>query len=450
MPDVSVSVVPMLDCSESMAAAMPLVIIDGKAFVRAARPGDQIGVVKFQSSASMLFPSTTTLETVDPGLTVTAAAAAKIATLSSSGLTNMAGAVNIASTLLGQATNQTRAYMMLSDGEWNVGGDPSPSLSASYPIYMCGLGQYISRSMVSSMLTKNSASEYLASPNAYEMMKIFNTIRGLAADASVVRNALAPYAGTDYSLVPMTITPSTDECQFTVVFSSERYSYTPSPVPDASHINIQLIDPSGATTSLQPVIAEPGYAIFNLQSPQPGTWQVLSQYTVANPIYSTAAGFEFNTITKLSLDVQSVADPGESVKIRAHLVEGDAPIENAKVWARVGAPRFELGDLLAEHADAIDKRLAGDGDPEDGHEIPARVEALRQLLVERQPGVDPFPRGSSHRSLEQAEDGSYVADLGPTPYSGPHTVEVFASGEEPSSKSPFTRTTQASVAVGVD
>jgi len=450
MPDVSVSVVPMLDCSASMYSAMPLVIIDGKAFVRSARPGDQIGVVEFQTTAAMLYPSTTTLETVDPGTTVTLAAAAKIGTLSSAGGTNMAGAVGIATTLLGQATNQTRAYMMLSDGEWNAGGNPAPSLSASYPIYVCGLGQYINRSMVSSMLTKNAASEYVPSPFAWEMMKVFNTIRGLAADAAVVNNNLSKYAGTDYSLMPMTITPSTDECQFTVVFSSTQYSYTSSPVPDASHISIRLIDPSGAMTSLQPVIAEPGYAIFNLQAPQPGTWRVLSQYAVGNPIYSTAAGFEFNTITKLSLDVQPVAAPGESVEIKAHLVEGDAPIENAKVWARVGAPRFELGDLLDENAEAIDKHLAGEGESEDGHGIPARVEALRKLLVERQPGVDPFPRGSSYRLLEQAEDGSYVADLGPTPYSGPHTVEVFASGEEPSSKAPFRRTMQAGVAVGAD
>ncbi|HEY5262237.1 MAG TPA: VWA domain-containing protein [Solirubrobacteraceae bacterium] len=451
MPDVSVSVVPMLDRSGSMADAMPLVIIDAKAFVRAARPGDQIGVVQFESSVSMLYPTTQTLATVDAQFTVTAAAAAKIATLTAGGGTDMGDAVKIANTLMAGAANPVRAYMLLSDGDWNEGPDPNPLVPASTPIFVCGLGPGMRESYVAGMLAKNPSSQYIAAPNAYQMMQVFNAIRGLTAEAGVVRNTIAPYTGTDYTLTPMTIDASTDECQFTVVWSDEQYSYT-SGIPDARHVNLQLIDPNGNTTQLQPVIADPGYAIFNLQSPQPGTWQVLAQYTVQSPIYGTSAGFEFESTTLLTLDLPPTAAVGEPVRVRAHLTDNGAPVENVKVTARVSAPQFELSRLLEEHAPALATHLQNKGRDEqtaqESNGGAGRVAALREVLLKRNPGVDPFPHAASYRTFSQADDGAYATYLGPTPRSGPYTIEVTASGYLPSSKSAFERSALATVLVG--
>jgi hypothetical protein len=450
MPDVSVSVVSLLDASGSMEPAMPMVIIDGKAFVRSARPGDQIAVVQFQSSASMLYPATQTLATVDGQLSVTAAAAAAIGGLTSAGQTNMHQAVQIANNVLTSATLPTQAYMLLSDGNWNDGGDPAPVMPATPPIFICGLGPQMQQSYVQGMLNKNPASRYIASPNAWQMMQVFNTIRGLAAQATVARNQVMVYSGTDYTLTPVQVSSTTDEGQFTVVWSNANLSYTPG-VPDATHVNIVLIDPNGASTDLRPVIADPGYAIFNVNAPQPGEWNVLSQYAAQSGTYATTAGFEFDTQLQLALDVPRSAAPGEKVTVRARLTDGTAPIESALVGVRLRAPRYDVARLLDQHATAVDEYLkrtltaVADTEP-----VPSlrRFAALRGVLKAQGSDIDPFDETATFHPLAQDDDGSYHADLGPAPHGGDYTIEATARGYAHAAQTAFDRATMATIMVG--
>lgn len=437
MTDVSVSVVAMLDVSGSMSQAMPMVIIDGKAFIRSARPADQIAVVKFESTASMVYPSNQALITVDGQMTVTAAAAAAIATLRSGDMTDMGDAVNMAAAMMAGATNTTKAYMLLSDGNWNVGPDPNAAMPSNVPVFICGLGSGMSQSYVSGMLSKNANSRYIASPNAYQMMQVFNSIRGLAAQAAVPTNVIQAYSGTDYSLTPVTIAGTSDEVQFSVVWSDASISYT-SGQPDANHVNLVLIDPSGASTPYQPVIADPGYAIFALNAPQTGVWQILTQYAVANPLTGTHAGFEYDTVLHLDLKTPTTVSQGSGFTIRAELTDAGSPIENAAVSARVTKPQFELPAMLAQHRDAIARHQ--DANPD--HSPHA---ALQAVLEQTAPGVEHFPYASTYVPLVQAEDGSYQAEVGATERSGAYNVEVIAKGASSKSRAVFSRTGRSTV-----
>jgi von Willebrand factor type A domain len=446
MPDVSVSVVSLLDCSSSMASAMPMVIIDGKAFIRSARPGDQIAVVQFQSSASMVYPATQTFATVDGNLSVTAAAAAAIGRVTSAGMTNMNQAVTIANNVLNTASLPTRAYMLLSDGDWNQGGDPGPVTPTTLPIFVCGLGPYMQRSYVASMLARNPNSQYIASPNAYQMMQVFNSIRGLAAQANVARNVINTYSGTDYQLTPVQVSSSTDEGQFTVVWSNPNLSYT-SGVPDANHVNIVLIDPQGQTTPLQPVVTDPGYAIFNVQSPAPGQWQVLSQYASQSGTYATTAGFEFDTQLELALDVPRTADPGSALTIRAHVTEQGRPLEGAQVGIRLRAPAHDVPKLLDQRAAVIEARVRRVGG-ESGADEQGRLKALREIVAAEHPPIDLLAEHATYHALRPAEDGSYVAEVGPLPHAGDYTIEATATAFASEAKTRFERATTATVMVG--
>lgn len=447
MPDVSVSVVSMLDISGSMAQALPMVIIDGKAFVRSARPEDQIAVIRFQTSASMLYPATQTLATVDNSLAVTAAAAAAIGGLTVGDLTNMHDAVVMANTVIATATLPTRAYMMLSDGNWNQGGDPTPVMPSAPPIFICGLGPYLQRSFVQGMLDKNPASQYIASPNAYQMMQVFNTIRGLAAQATVARNVINPYSGTDYTITPVQVSTTTDEGQFSVVWSDARLSYT-SGMPDATHVNVVLINPAGQSTTIQPAIADPGYAIFNVDAPQPGQWQVLCQYASQSGTFATTAGFEFDTELQLGLDVPRTLARGEPLTVRASLTDGTGPIESAQVGIRLRAPRHDVDGLLERHAAAVtellDRTPAGSDGPDSEHR--RRLDALREVL--RADGIDPFEQASTFHPLVPAGDGTYQADLGTPSHGGDYTIEATASGYAQRASTSFDRATMATVVVG--
>lgn len=446
MPDVSVSVVTMLDCSGSMTAAMPMVIIDGKAFIRSARPGDQIAVIKFQSTASMVYPGSQAFATVDGSLSVTAAAAAAIGRLTAGGNTNMYQAVTIANTVLTGATWPTRAYVLLTDAQWNDGGDPGPITPGTLPLFVCGLGPYMDRSAVESMLAKNANSQYIASPNAYQMMQVFNTIRGLAAQANVARNVINSYSGTDYVLTPVQVSSATDEGQFTVVWSNANLSYTPG-MPDATHINIVLIDPQGRTTPLQPVIADPGYAIFNVQAPPPGQWQVLSQYASQNGTVATTAAFEFDTQMELALDVPRTAGAGAPLTVRAHVTEQGRPVEGAQVRVRLRAPAHDIPRLLDQHAAEIERRVQRATDEQETH-APSRLQVLQQIVGDLDPTVDLLAEHATCHALQPAEDGSYVAEIGPLPHGGDYTIEADARAFAPAAKTQFERSTMTTVMVG--
>ncbi len=451
MPDVSVAVVSLLDISTSMEQVMPMVIIDGKAFVRSARPGDQVAGLQFNDAASMVYPSTQTFATVDGQGSVTAAAATAIDRLRAGGNTNMHDAVSTANTVLGSASLPTRAYMLLSDGDWNVGGDPGPVMPSTLPLFVCGLGRYMQQAYVQSMLTKNSASQYIAAPNAWQVMQVLNTIRGLADQANVVRNMVAPYSGTDYTLTPVMVSAATDEGQFTVVWTNPNLSYT-SGTPDANHVNIVLINPSGQSTTIQPVIADPGYAIFNVDAPQPGEWQVLSQYAAQSGTFATTAAFEFVPTMRLTLDVPQTAATGETLIARAHVTDNGAHIERAQVGIRLRAPRHSLPGLLEQHAAAIDEHLDHTSPKDTAADPPSehrqRLDALHEVLRLQAPDVDPFEEAVTYHPLVQDDDGSYYADLGPAPHGGDYTIEATARGYAPNAQTDFERATMATIMVG--
>ncbi len=438
------SVVTMLDVSDSMASVIPFVIIDGKAFVRAARPGDQIAVIKFSDDASMVYPTTQAFTTEDPQRTISAAAAAAIQGLTSQNMTNIGAAVTIANNIIATAANSAKAYVLLSDGYWNRGTDPN-TLPLSAPIYICGLGPSMQRSYVSGMLEKSSSSQYIASPGPVQMMQVFNQIRGLADDAMVPANQIDSYSGgTDYVTTPVTVSATTDDVQFTVVWSTPC-SYT-SGAPDPTHINITLVDPSGTTTSDQPVVADPGYAIFEPSSPAPGQWTIVAQYSLTAPINGTSAGFEFDTVLKLGLTVPDEASGQEPVTLRADMTDDGEPVEKAQVTARIMAPQFDVDELLDRHQAAIDERLSkSKGMAEEGRAT--RVGALREHLLKESPGSEPFPYSATFIALGQADDGAYEGELGPTPLGGNYTVEVTAKGYASRSKTPFQRKAMATVAV---
>jgi hypothetical protein len=184
MSDVNVSIVAMVDRSASMLSAMQFVEDDGKAFVRAARPGDEIAVVEFRDTAKVLYPDAPEFATVDGQLASTAEAATRLVGGTGAGQTNLYQAMSIAQGLIPHASHSTRAIVMFTDGVWNTGGDPTPLVGPSPPLFVCGIGPFAAPSNVAEMLKKNSQSRYLEWPSSWDMIGLFNSIRDLAAGPS--------------------------------------------------------------------------------------------------------------------------------------------------------------------------------------------------------------------------------------------------------------------------
>lgn len=440
----TVSVVPMLDISGSMSTAMGIVKIDAKAFVRSARPNDQIAVVAFTDSSSVIYPIPAAMVTVSQSLNETALAAQAIQGLNTGNMTNMGQAIQQGNSLIATATGSVKAFVILSDGMSNVGPDPTTVLGATPPIFVAGLGPYVQQSYFQPLLNKNANSRYYNAPNAYQMMQIFNDIRATPPDVAATSNALASYSGADYQLVSNQVAAGTDEAQMSVVWSDPNYHYT-SGNPSGYAVNVVLIDPNGNTTSLQPVIADPGYAIFNLTNPQPGNWQALVQYSVASQVWGTAAGFEFDTAVGLYVDAPSTLAAGQPLVARAQVLDEGKPVEGLTIRAHLVRPAISVANALARHAEALRSVIPDAGLLADGlDENLAKFETYRR---QRAPQEDVLPRTPAFVKLTPDDAGGYLLSFVDTQEAGAYDVVLNVDGTNPVTGRSFTRTRRFSTLV---
>jgi len=447
MPGITnVAVVPMLDISDSMSSAMGIVKIDGKAFIRSARANDQIAVVAFTDNSRIIYSNNGQLATVSQSLVETALAAQAIEQLTTGNLTNIGQAIQQGNQLIaGAVVPNVKAFVLLSDGMATTGPDPNTILGSTPPLYIAALGPYAQQSYFQRMLAMNASSTYYNQPNAYQMMLMFNAIRAKPADAGLTSNALASYTGSDYQIQPNVIAGDSDEAQINVVWSDKRFYYT-SGNPSGFAINVVLIDPNGNTSPLQPVITDGGYAIFNIASPQPGTWQALIQYAVPSPIWGNTAGFEFDTQVNLRVDAPKTLPAGEPLRATARVLDEGKVVEGLTIKAVVTRPSISVANALVKHGKALasirpDTELLEGGVSEDI----AKLETYRRSQYEQGDILRVVP---SLATLEAKPDGTHALTFGNTMEAGSYNVTLTVEGTNPATKKRFSRTDMFSTLVG--
>jgi len=445
----TVGYVLMMDTSGSMRNAISTVKIDAKAFVRSSRPNDQFGINQFNNSASWVYPNNSNIVTVSSDYHETADAANAIESkiVPTSGLTNLGEAISLGNSMISQATTDEKAFVILSDGEWNTGPNPNNILQNEPPIFVAGLGPYLSRSMFEPLLAKNPNSQFYHQPNAWEMMQIFNDIRGLPLDTAIASNKMDTYMGSDYNITESRISQDSDEAQFSVVWSDEKYKYT-SGNPQGNNINVQLIDPNGQTMKCEPDIVGDGYCIFNLQDVQAGTWRTLVQYSVSSQIYGTSAGFQFNTIASVSLDIDAPAvhEVGKPLSFKAKIIGNNEPIEGLTVHARLKAPVMSLDNAVKKHYKEFEKEKEDEIMLKKGFssEI-AKLHTLRMKQIQKH---DILPVKHAYQILQPQKDGTYQGIIHDTEQAGAYSGEIIVQGIDPKTKLPFSRVKHFSTLVG--
>jgi hypothetical protein len=441
----NVAVVSMLDVSGSMSSAMGIVKIDGKAFIRSARPNDQIAVIAFSDTSSIIYSNNGQLATVSPSLNETALAAQAIQGLQTLDLTNIGQAMQQGNQLIGgAASGNVQAFVLLSDGYYNVGPDPNTVLGANPPLYVAALGPFAQQAYFQTMLNKNGNSRYYNQPNAYQMMQIFNTIRATPVNAGLTSNALAAYAGADYQLQQNIIAGDSDEMQINAVWSDPNYFYTRGN-PSGFAINVVLIDPNGHTSPLTPTVTDGGYAIFNVPNPQPGVWQTLIQYSVNSQIYGTTAGFEFDTVVNLTFDAPTTLRAGEPLHFTAQVVDEGKVVEGLSIRAHVTRPSISIANAVAQHAKALTKVRPDLNLLERGAD-----EATAKLAVYREtqmPTGDILRPISSLVTMTPQPGGTHAFTLDQTAEAGSYNVKLSVEGHNPVTGKRFSRTDMFSTLV---
>jgi|GEM_PF-4098385 len=329
------NVLPIIDTSASMSSSgyVETTQTDSEAFVRAARPGDRIGVVSYDQYGRITYPLTgNQLVTVDFSLKQTKEAADAIQRLSFMGAcTNIGGGIQTARTMMDSAP-APKGLVLLSDGYQNCGTPPLTVLP-NYPIYSCAMGPYSDQNLMWDIAARTGGKYYFA-PTVFDMMLIFNQIRGeLDLAMRIVTNELSSLAKGESKRYPVTISDGQTAAQFAYTWNDTAVSYTPD-APGPNQIHVNLFDPDGTEWAEPPQVIGGGYVIFNVEGAKPGTWEIGVQLgtTQSDVVPVTAGGFEFGAG---SVSIQ-IGDPAALHNHTAHsnpvkLLKDGVPLQDVAV-----------------------------------------------------------------------------------------------------------------------
>lgn len=436
----TVGFVMMVDTSGSMSSVMEQVKIDANTFLGCALPGDRFGINQFSTQAAWVYPEgpDPIASPVSPDLKELTEAANKTDRLYPQNLTNIGDAFRLSYQMLDKGIPaDIKAFVLISDGGHNTGAAPESVYTGYPPLSIGALGYWMKESYFKPLIDKNpKENKYYHAEKKEEMIKMFFDIRGAVPNAILLANEQQAYRGMGYQLVPATVCSASGKAQFSVAWPDKRYKYT-SGRPDGYQINVQLIDPKGHHRTDKPAIAGDGYCIFDLDDAQSGTWDVLVQYAVSQPIYGTVGAFQLDVDIKTEIVTPSTSSAGQPVPLHIEVSRNGIPLENLKIQATVKRPAISVENALKKYASRLKSiRLEGN---EINPEAPEELERLRLLHAQLLPQENILPVYSSFHTLAyEPADGLYANTFAETHEAGSYTVQAKITGTDPKTGQPVT------------
>jgi len=282
----SCSIAVIIDRSGSMGASGYLAPAqtDANTFINVMNPGDSLGVVSFNGTASIVYGTSTALTSLTAAGQSTACTA--VSAITSSGNTNMVAAFTTTAAMMANSS-APMGEIFLSDGMYNVGGNPVPGLATTPPIYTIALGPNGQQKTLSAIASKTGGT-YNYAPNALQLAEIYNTIASQTSVAVSITNtqtsvASDKFVGTD-GVVPSGATQAT----FSVNWDDDTVTYTPN-TPSDGEVNVFLTDPNGNTVTTTATGSGPGFVVFKIASPLVGTYTAYAWYAASSTGSSTLA-----------------------------------------------------------------------------------------------------------------------------------------------------------------
>jgi hypothetical protein len=207
------------------------------------------------------------------------------------------------------------------------------------------MGPYSDQNLMKDIAFRTGGKYYFA-PTVFDMMLIFNQIRGeLDPAMQIVTNELSSLAKGESKRYPVAISEGQTAAQFAYIWNDTAVSYTPD-APGPNQIQITLFDPAGTQWTEPPQVIGGGYVFFNIDGAKPGTWEIAVQLgtTQADAVPVTAGGFEFGA-GNFSIQIDdpaALSSPSHSVK----LLKDGVPLHDVAVQVQ----RLEAEPRLLEMA----------------------------------------------------------------------------------------------------
>ncbi|CAD0005669.1 vWA domain-containing protein [Flavobacterium salmonis] len=442
--------IPIVDTSGSMTSYnyVALTVIDTKAFLSNALPGDYIGVASYDTNGRVTYP----LTIVDQALTVPTAAANAVQNLSFNGnSTNIGGGLQTAVNMLSAApAGINKGFVLLTDGYQNAGTYPIPLPAGTPPVYACAMGPNSDQNLLRQIATQSNGVFYYA-PYVYDMMTIYNQIRSQTPGAQLLANGYKNATAYDFLLIPATVSVGNDLGQFSVVWTDPSYLFT-NGQPGANQLSVTLVTPAGVTITPMPSVQGGGYVTFNIDSPASGLWYIQIMYGGAQPIGLTGGAFEYSpsaNAAPINMEVENsiVAKSGQPFQFSINLTDDEKSISNQQIFATITKPKISTNNALKAYAHLLkDIQL-----PQDLLESTTNnnleIEKLNVLRKNMMPNTDIQPQIKYGKILTQGKDGKYTGTIEDTLEAGSYNVHLQVTGYAEKSKTPFSRSHFMSILV---
>jgi hypothetical protein len=408
-------------------------------FVNLLQNQDRFSVISFSDSVYPTYPDTFSLATVVDASTLHAATTA-ISGLSTKNMTNMKAAINEANSIMGSSP-KPHGMVMLSDGLYNVGGDPLPSVGTSVPIFTIALGDHGQVKTLQSISNK-SGGIFQLTPDSIGLASIYFDIVGQSKVAQTVYNRQAPIAAAvanaaggaqaaASSTVPATIRVRSgqDNAVMTVNWDDDSVGYVYGPA-SAGKIGVQVMDPDFNYVHPETLYEGMGFVTFRIATPMAGDWQLFANYNDAKTLNLTIGGFDPDDQTGVTVELDdALPNQGGPVAFKAKLHTDGAQHAVRHVFAEVQSPAYHIDEAIERHAEELGQIDLG----EDGSSDDPNVHARRQFMALAEKVRDErniAPRRTVRVPVDVAKDGTITGTL-PAQLPGVHTLHLEVIGDHP-------------------
>ncbi len=407
------SVAQLIDRSGSMAGTpLGAAKTDAATFANLMQIGDKLGVVSYSDNAAMTWPATANLGPITSSGDSKAAAKA-IEALSSLNMTNIADAIRLGHQITAPAA-APRGMVLLSDGLWNTGADPRTNLPTDIPIYTVALGTSYDPTFMKEIATKTNGTYYYT-PDAWGLEEIYNSIVGSTQIARSARNKRAAVQQYLPFEVDVPIAAGTPEAAFSLTWLQTEVQYAEG-TPIGNQLTVMIRRPDGSTTRITPKAVGPGYVVFSIPSPPPGTWKIGVWSAAPVTVSATNGAFEYGSSAAMELALQDGrVEVGSELSYTLTVSDAGEPAQDVRVHALLRRPLRGLDESLALLGEvARDEQADG---------VPAELAALTAARAAG--GADPHPLVPEWLQAPVAgDDGVLTGTTGPLTVPGEHMLHV--------------------------
>jgi calcium-activated chloride channel regulator 4 len=316
----------------SPTSAMDLAKSAAQQFVDLMNVGDRVAVVDFSNDAATTIGIT---ELTDVGARTTVKNG--IAGLTAGGQTNFSAALNQALTVLldGSSSEQTRYVVMLSDGDYNLGGPPNlqPYIENEIPIYTIGLNVHGGGEAHLQTIADETGATYRAAPTALDLADLYAEInRDIQGTTVALTNQNDQLANGQVNEMETIVSDQDHVVNF-------RASWE-----QGDSMEFVVIDPNGTeytATSLPQgasYAAGSDYGVFTFNNPMPGRW--VSRLTAVND-------------ARASGQISQEASAESPLSVQLDLAGGNYPMP-ISIMATVTGPEPVVGADVSAIVTSVD------------------------------------------------------------------------------------------------